>query len=88
LQKHFGDWKVKKVSKTAPEVNDENILLEAANRLLKRFKEKHGVEMKYGGFNFIIHEGKFFQIEDFLKDKSFFTEYYSGSSASTGRRRN
>ncbi|MBT4761056.1 MAG: hypothetical protein HOO06_05100 [Bdellovibrionaceae bacterium] len=62
------------------EIDDSTLLQEAAIRLLKRFKERNGIEMKYGGFNFIIHEGKFFQIEDFLKDKSFFTDDYTNTN--------
>ncbi len=66
------------------DVSDAALLEEAAHRLLKRFKERNGIEMKYGGFNFIIHEGRFFQIEDSLRDKSFFTEYYNNSKRRRG----
>ena len=72
-------------SNSLKEIDDSMLLHEAAIRLLKRFKERHGIEMKYGGFNFIIHEGKFFQIEDFLKDKSFFTEDYKNNSSKRRR---
>lgn len=68
------------------EIDDSTLLHEAATRLLRRFKERNGIEMKYGGFNFIIHEGKFFQIEDFLKDKSFFTDDYTNTNKRRRRR--
>ena len=67
------------------EIDDSTLLQEAANRLMKRFEEKNGIEMKYGGFNFMIHEGKFIQIEDSLRDRSFFTEDFKISN--TKRRR-
>ncbi len=56
------------------EVTDTVLIDEAAKRLLKRFRSKHGVDMKYGGFNFIIHEGKFYHVEDSLRDKSYFSD--------------
>ena len=65
---------------TLNQIDDSTLIQEAANRLLKRFRIRHGIDMKYGGFNFVIHEGKFFQVEDLLKDKSFFSEDYENTS--------
>ena len=52
-------------------VPDLAIIKEAADRLQKAFCKEFGVEMRYGSFHFIYHDGQLRQIEDHPKNRRF-----------------
>ena len=64
------------MSQLLKNIEDKTLFKEVVTRLMERFKKRNGVGIKFGGFQFIIHDGDFIQIEDVLKDKSYFSESY------------
>ena len=57
------------VSETLYKVPDLAIIKEAADRLQKAFCKEFGVEMRYGSFRFIYHDGQLRQVEDHPKNR-------------------
>jgi hypothetical protein len=55
-------------------IQDEIIISEAIDRLMKRVKRATGVDMKFGSFNIAIHRGGFNNIEYSLKERCFVLE--------------
>ena len=52
-------------------VPDLAIIKEAADRLQKAFCKEYGIEMRYGSFRFIYHDGQLRQVEDHPKNRRF-----------------
>ena len=51
--------------------SDEKLLEEAALRLQRRFKKKHGNDFRYGSFEFIFHDGRFQSVEERPRSKGY-----------------
>ena len=52
-------------------VPDLAIIKEAADRLQKAFCKEFGIEMRYGSFHFVYHDGQLRQVEDHPKNRRF-----------------
>ena len=53
------------------QLQDEQVLEEAAKRLQQQYKGDHGTEFKYGSFRFIFHDGRFQGIEEWPRNKRY-----------------
>jgi hypothetical protein len=56
---------------TLSRVPDLAVIKEAADRLQKAFCKEFGVEMRYGSFHFVYHDGQLRQVEDHPKNRRF-----------------
>jgi len=59
------------VSEMLSKVPDLAIIKEAVDRLQKAFCKEFGVEMRYGSFHFVYHDGQLRQVEDHPKNRRF-----------------
>jgi hypothetical protein len=53
------------------QLNDEQVLEEAAKRLQKQYRTDHGGEFMYGTFRFIFHDGRFQGVEEWPRNRRY-----------------
>lgn len=53
------------------QLQDEQVLEEAAKRLQKQYENDHGSEFRFGSFRFIFHDGRFQGIEEWPRNKRY-----------------